>query len=181
MQDLSLHILDVAENGITAGANLISVTVDENLTSDRLTIVIEDNGKGMEPQFLAQVLDPFVTTRTTRKVGLGLSLFQQAARDADGDLEIESSPGKGTKVIVTMSHGHIDRKPVGNMTETIVTLIEGHPEIDFVYQHRKDGKEYLLDTREIRAELEEIPLNTPEVVGLIRENILSGLQEIASG
>jgi len=80
-----------------------------------------------------------------------------------------------------MSHGHIDRKPVGNMTETIVTLIEGHPEIDFVYQHRKDGKEYLLDTREIRAELEEIPLNTPEVVGLIRENILSGLQEIASG
>jgi anti-sigma regulatory factor (Ser/Thr protein kinase) len=180
MEDLSLHILDVAENGITAGANLIEISVTEDLKADRLAITIEDNGRGMEPEFLAKVLDPFVTTRTTRKVGLGLSLLQQTAQEADGDLEISSAPGAGTKVTVLMSLGHIDRKPMGNMAETMTTLIEGHPEVDFVFQHRKNSKAYLLDTRELRAELEEIPLNTPEVIALIRENLLSGLEEIAS-
>jgi len=180
MEDLSLHILDVAENGITAGANLIQISVAEDLEADRLEITIRDNGKGMEPEFLARVLDPFVTTRTTRKVGLGLSLFQQSAQEADGNLTITSTPGKGTKVKVHMSLGHIDRKPMGNMAETMTTLIEGHPEIDFIYEHRKNGNAYVLDTREIRAELEEIPLNTPEVIALIRENLVSGLEEIAS-
>ncbi len=180
MEDLSLHILDVAENGITAGASLIQITVEEDLKADTLSIAIEDNGRGMEPEFLAKVLDPFVTTRTTRKVGLGLSLFQQTAQEADGDLTVSSTPGVGTKVKVIMSHSHIDRKPMGNMAETMTTLIEGHPEVDFVYEHRKNGTEYLLDTREIRAELEEVPLNSPEVVRLIREDLLSGLEEIAS-
>jgi anti-sigma regulatory factor (Ser/Thr protein kinase) len=180
MEDLSLHILDVAENGITAGANFIQIAVEEDLKADTFSISIEDNGRGMEPEFLAKVLDPFVTTRTTRKVGLGLSLFQQTAQEAHGDLTVESTPGVGTKVTVLMSYGHIDRKPMGNMAETMTTLIEGHPEVDFVYEHRKNGKTYLLDTREIRAELEEVPLNTPEVVALIREDLLSGLEEIAS-
>jgi hypothetical protein len=180
MQDLSLHILDVAENGVNAGADLISITVEENRSDDRLAITIEDNGRGMAPEFLAQVLDPFVTTRTTRKVGLGLSLFQQAAREAEGDLKVDSTPGQGTKVSVFMSHSHIDRKPVGNMADTLLALIEGNPTVDFVYTHKNDGREYILDTREIRSELEEIPINNPQVIGLIRDNILSGLREIAS-
>ncbi len=179
MEDISLHVLDVAENGISAGADLIAITVEEDTVADSLKVTIEDNGRGMEPQFLARVLDPFVTTRTTRKVGLGLSLFQQSAREAQGDLAVESRPGVGTKVTAFMSHGHIDRKPMGNMADTMLALIEGNPECDFVYTHRKNGKEYILDTREIRVELEEIPINHPEVTGLIRRNLISGLQEIA--
>ncbi|MGO9566037.1 MAG: ATP-binding protein [Desulfomonilaceae bacterium] len=180
MQDLSLHILDVAENGVRAGADLIKITIEENTSADRLAITIEDNGRGMAPGFLAQVLDPFVTTRTTRKVGLGLSLFKQAAVEALGDLKVESIQGQGTKVSVFMSHNHIDRKPMGNMADTLLALIEGNPAVDFVYTHQKDGREYILDTREIRLELEEIPINNPQVIGLIRDNILSGLQEIVS-
>lgn len=181
MEDLSLHILDVAENGVAAGASLIEITVDEDVSQDRLVIVVQDNGRGMEAEFVARVLDPFTTTRTTRKVGLGLSLFQQSAREAQGDLVVESAPGLGTKVTVHMRHSHIDRKPMGDTAETMVTLIEGNPEIDFVYTHRKDGRQYVLDTREIRAELEEIPLNHPEVVSLIRENLKAGLKEVAQG
>lgn len=179
MEDLSLHILDVAENGIRAGADLIEITVEENVESDRLAVTIRDNGRGMEPEFLAKVLDPFTTTRTTRKVGLGLSLFQQSAQEADGDLSIESTPGVGTTVRAVMSHGHIDRKPMGDMAATVTTLIEGNPHVDFVYTHRKNEREYILDTREIRLELEEIPLNNPQVVNLIRDNVLAGLNEVA--
>lgn len=180
MQDLSLHILDVAENGIIARANLIGIMVEEDLKADRLTIEIQDNGRGMESDLLVRALDPFVTTRTTRKVGLGLSLFQQAATEAGGGLTIDSTPGVGTRVRVVMSHSHIDRKPLGNLAETMVTLIQGNPDVDFLFRHRKDGKEYLLDTRELRSELEEIPLNNPEVIRLIRENLASGLKEVAA-
>lgn len=178
MEDFSLHILDVAENGIGAGANLITIIVREDVEADKLTIIVEDNGKGMEPEFLARVLDPFVTTRTTRKVGLGLSLFQQSAQEATGDLVVQSTPGVGTKVTAVMSHKHIDRKPMGNMVETMLTLIEGNPLCDFVYAHNKDGNEYVLDTRDLRAELEEIPINHPEVIGLLRRDLAAGLQEV---
>jgi anti-sigma regulatory factor (Ser/Thr protein kinase) len=181
MEDLSLHILDVAENGVTAGASLVRITVQEDLASDRLTIVVEDNGRGMDEHFLARVLDPFVTTRTTRKVGLGLSLFQQSAQEAGGGLTVESAPGQGTRIRAVMSHRHIDRKPMGKMAETILTLVEGNPTVDFVYSHEKDGREYILDTREIRAVLEEIPINDPQVTALIRDNLVAGLEEVAVG
>jgi len=178
MQDLSLHILDVAENGIIAGATLVSIAVTEDLERDFMEVVIEDNGRGMAAEFLAKVLDPFVTTRTTRKVGLGLSLLQQTAREAEGELYIESWPGVGTRVRVTMRHGHIDRKPLGNMVQTIVTLIEGNPDTDFVYRHTKGLRTYSLDTREVRAGLEEIPLNTPSVVALLTADLEEGRREI---
>jgi hypothetical protein len=178
MEDLSLHILDVAENGTGAGANLIQITVREDAKADKLLIIVKDNGRGMQPEFLAQVLDPFVTTRTTRKVGLGLSLFQQSAQEAAGDLVVESTPGVGTTVTAVMSYTHIDRKPMGNMVDTILTLIEGNPLCDFVYAHGKDEKEYVFDTRDLRAELEEIPINHPEVIGLIRQELTVGLQDV---
>jgi hypothetical protein len=181
MEDLSLHILDVAENGITAGAGLVRITIEEDTEQDRLTLVIKDDGRGMEPEFLAKVLDPFVTTRTTRKVGMGLSLLQQAAAEADGDLKVESSPGRGTSVHVNMRHSHIDRKPLGDMAATMVTLIEGNPDVDFTYIHKKDGNEFSLDTRELREELEEVPLNNPAVIGFIRDSVDSGLKEINAG
>ena len=180
MQDLSLHILDVAENGINAGANLIRITVEEDIQGDKLTIVLEDNGGGMEPELLSKALDPFVTTRVSRKVGLGLSLLQQSAKLAEGDIRVESALGVGTKVTAFMRHGHIDRKPMGNMSETMVTLIQGNPDVDFVYEHRRNGKQYQFDTRELRTELEEIPINQPEVVNLIFENLREGLKSLAS-
>jgi len=178
MEDISLHILDVAENGIRAGARLLKITITEDMQNDLLTITIQDNGRGMEPDFLKSVLDPFVTTRTTRTVGLGLSLFQQSAREAEGDLVVESGLGVGTTVKVRMRHGHIDRKPMGNMAETMLSLIEGNPEVDFVYTHTKNGREYVLDTRSIREELEEISMNSPAVINIIKQDLESGLQEI---
>lgn len=181
MEDLSLHILDVAENGVTAGASLVRITIQEDVAGDLLQIVVEDNGRGMEPDFLARVLDPFVTTRTTRKVGLGLSLFQQSAQEAGGDLTVESTVGQGTRVTVVMSHRNIDRKPMGNMAETVLTLVEGNPHVDFVYSHEKDGTGYALDTREIRAVLGDIPINHPEVTALIRDNLRTGLAELGPG
>lgn len=158
---------------------MIEITVEEDPEADRLTVTIRDNGRGMDGEFLAKVLDPFTTTRTTRKVGLGLSLFQQSAREAEGDLTVDSIPGAGTTVQAFMSYSHIDRKPMGDMAATVTTLIEGNPDIDFVYCHRKNRREYRLDTREIRSELEEIPLNNPQVVSLIRENLVAGLKEVA--
>jgi hypothetical protein len=178
MQDLSLHILDVAENGVSAGANLIQIFVDEETDRDMLTIIIKDNGKGMEPEFLKKVLDPFVTTRTTRKVGLGLSLFQQACLEAQGELRVESIPGQGTCVRATMKHSHIDRKPLGDVPETMINLVQGNPEIDFMYTHRKNGREFTFDTREIRADLEELSLTNPAVINLIEETLRSSLEEI---
>jgi|UniRef100_A0A7C4ET50 anti-sigma regulatory factor (Ser/Thr protein kinase) len=178
MEDISLHILDVAENGIRAGASLVQISIREDVASDELVVTIQDNGRGMEPDFLKNVLDPFVTTRTTRKVGLGLSLFQQSAMEADGDLVIESKVGLGTTVKARMRHGHIDRKPLGNMVETMLTLIEGNPNVDFVYTHVKNGKGYVLDTRTLRQELEEVPINSPAVIELIKQDLLTGLQEI---
>lgn len=181
MQDLSLHILDVAENGITSGATLVRITIDEDTAANRLTLVIEDNGSGMDEEFVAKVLDPFVTTRTTRKVGLGLPLLSQSAQEADGILTVKSKIGEGTIVRAEMSHDHIDRKPIGDMVETMATLIEGNATVDFVYTHRVNGTEYSLDTRDVRSELEEIPLNHPDVLALMRDNMREGLEEIGGG
>jgi hypothetical protein len=178
MQDISLHILDVAENGVRAGADLIKITIEENRRADQLIITIEDNGRGMDPAFLAKALDPFCTASVTRKVGLGLSLFQQAARQANGDISVDSTPGQGTKVVAFMIHSHIDRKPVGDMADTLLALVEGNPAVDFVYTHKNDGRDYTLDTREIRLDTEEISINNPQVIRLIRDDILSGLREI---
>ena len=151
MEDLSLHVLDIAENSIGAKASRIEIKVVEDIGRDLLMIEIEDNGQGMDEESIKRVLDPFFTTRTTRKVGLGLPLLSQAARESGGDFEIESKVGRGTRVKATFGYSHIDRKPLGNMEMTLKTLIAGNPGIDFIYQHKKDELEYRLDTRKIRA------------------------------
>jgi len=151
VEDLSLHILDIVENSITAKASRIKIKVVEDIRKDLLTIEIKDNGQGIDEETIKKVLDPFFTTRTTRKVGLGLPLLSQAARESGGDIEIESKVGKGTRVKATFGYSHIDRKPLGNMGATLTTLIVGNPQVDFIYEHKKDGFEYHLDTKEIRA------------------------------
>lgn len=148
MEDLSLHILDIAENSIAAEATRIEVRIVEDRGKDVLTVEIKDDGKGMDEETLGRVLDPFFTTRTTRRVGLGLPLLAQASRESDGTFEIDSKPGQGTTVKATFRYGHVDRKPLGNIHETIQTLVAGHPEVDFLFEHTRDGSSYRFDTRE---------------------------------
>ena len=148
MEDLSLHILDIAENSIAASAGKIEIRIEEDQAKELLTIEITDDGKGMNEQTVKKALDPFFTTRTTRRVGLGLSLLAQAAKDTGGDLELNSAPGEGTQVKASFRLSHPDCKPMGDIGLTIKTLITGHPEIDLLYEHKKDNETYRFDTRE---------------------------------
>jgi signal transduction histidine kinase len=149
MQDLSLHILDIVENSISASARRIEIKIEENPKKDLLVLEIKDDGKGMDEQSLKKALDPFFTTRTTRRVGLGLSLLAQAARQSDGEMEISSAPDKGTVVKATFRFSHPDRKPMGDITETIGTIVAGHPEIDLLYEYNDGKSVYRFDTREV--------------------------------
>ena len=180
MRELSLHILDVVENGITAGGNCIWIEVEEARKADQLKIVIRDNGRGMPVEKMENINDPFITSRTTRRVGLGLSLLAAAAERCEGTLRVDSHPGKGTEVEATFQHTHIDRAPLGDIAATITTLILGNPEIDFVYSHRIDGEDFNLDTREIRSEMEDLSLSDPVVIHHLTESIRSALKELAS-
>lgn len=137
MEDLSLHILDIVENSINADAKNIHIKVEEDEERDLLIMEINDDGKGMSQEMLKKVLDPFFTTRTTRKVGLGLSLLAQAARASGGDIEIKSEEGYGTRVKATFGYTHIDRQPLGEIEETLKILVLSHPEINFVYEHKR--------------------------------------------
>jgi hypothetical protein len=181
LRELSLHILDIAENGITAGAGCIQILVNEARKEDLLTIVIEDNGRGMPVEKLKSPADPFITTRTTRRVGLGLSLLEAAARRCDGKLEIESEAGRGTRVVATFGYNHIDRAPLGDMAATITTLIMGNPQIDFVYTHIIDTKEFVLDTRELKASPQDNSLTDPVLIHHLTQSIRKSLNRLALG
>lgn len=181
MQDLSLHILDLVENSINAGAKRIEIRVVEDSKKDLLTIEIKDNGKGMSKEMVDKVLDPFVTTRTTRRVGLGLSLFAQAARFCNGEIKIDSKLGKGARLVGTFQLSHIDLKPWGSMVDTLITLIAGNPEIDFFYHHQKDRFEYTMDTVLIKKELGEVSISNPEVIKVLRGDLEDNLKQIGIG
>lgn len=150
MEDLSLHILDIVENSIRAYAKKIEIKIIEEKKKDLLTIEIIDDGKGMDEKTLKNVLDPFFTTKNTRKVGLGLSLLAQSAEESGGSIEIESKPGQGTKVKATFGYSHIDRKPLGDVHESLKVLITANPDINFIYEYQKDDVGYRLDTKEIK-------------------------------
>lgn len=149
MEDLSLHILDVVENSIEANASKIEIKIVEKIREDVLIIEIKDNGRGMNEETVQKVLDPFYTTRTTRKVGMGLSLLAQAAEESDGVFEINSKVGTGTEIKAVFQYSHIDRKPIGDMNSTIVTLIISHPEINFIFEYQDDESSSVLDSKEI--------------------------------
>lgn len=180
MEDLSLHILDVAENSLKAGAQQIRIRILEDLKADRLEIEVEDDGSGMDSEMTAKALDPFVTTRTTRRVGLGLPLLREAARMAGGEVELDSRPGRGTRVRATFQHSHIDRKPLGDMGATLVGILLGGHQVDVLYEHTRDGRTFSLDTRELRAELDPVGLTEPEVLQWIRQRVREGLSEIGA-
>ena len=181
MTEISLNILDVAENSIRAQASLIEITVDADCEKNRLTVLIKDNGCGMSPEQLEKVTDPFFTTRTTRKVGLGIPFFKMAALGADGDFEIVSKVGEGTQVRAEFELDHIDRMPLGDMNGTIYTLIHFNPNIDFCYVYRYNGREFVLDTRQMREILGGVPLNIPEISEYIREYLEENKRDVDGG
>ena len=179
MEDLSLHILDIVENSLAAGATDIDITIREEIGKNRLTVIIKDNGKGMDETMLEKVLDPFYTTKNTRRVGLGLSMLAQAAEEADGNCTISSEPGKGTTITACFAHDHIDRKPLGNMAETIAAcLVSIGARTNIRYCHHKNDAVFVFDTKEIRKEINGVVLNTPQVVSVLKQHIERGLEAI---
>lgn len=169
MEDLSLHILDIAENSIDAGARTIDILIEEKAADDTLVLTIADDGKGIDPAAVGQVADPFYTTRTTRRVGLGLPLLDAAARAANGSMEVRSVPGQGTHVTATFQLSHIDRKPLGKISETITTLIAGRPDIDISYRHERNGASVSFHTLEFKRRLGDLPMNSADMLNVIRQ------------
>lgn len=178
MKDLSLHMLDIAQNSIAANATKIDIMVSEDEVNDCLTVIIEDNGKGMSPEILKKVTDPYTTSRTTRKVGLGLPLLQDACRQTGGKLTVESTVGKGTKVMAELGLGHIDRQPLGDIAGVLVLLVSANTAVNFTYQHARNGKIYIFSSEEVKEVLDGVPLNTPDIIRLMREMIASNLEEL---
>lgn len=178
MREISLHILDVVQNSIEAGASRVVITVDQDTARDCLTVDIADNGRGMDPETAGRVTDPFVTTRTTRRVGLGLPLLAAAARQSGGTLTVASTKGEGTRVTATFGLTNIDRPPLGDMTSTVTCLLAANPSLDLEYRHRCDGREFHLAAADLRARLGEVGLSEPEVVSFVRDYIDEGLRQV---
>ena len=181
MQELSMNILDVAENSVRAGACLVEITVDEKPQEDLLSVTISDNGCGMTPEQVKNVIDPFYTTRSTRKVGLGVPFFKMAAELNGGKLEIQSTVGIGTTLKAYFVRSSIDLMPLGDINETISTLIHCNPNIDFIYTRRFEDVEMTLDTREFRRILEGIEFNDPQVSKFIREFLAENTSDLLAG
>ena len=181
MKELSLNILDITHNSIKAKAKNIVISISELQSKNVLEITIRDDGCGMDEEFLRGVTDPFVTTRTTRKVGLGIPLFKQSAESAGGSFSISSKVGEGTKVYASFRIDHLDRMPIGDMSSTIVSLIQANDRIRFVYEHKTDNGVFVLDTDELHAQLGDVPLSEPMVLNWIEEYINENLEDIQGG
>lgn len=181
MKELSLNILDIAQNSVKAGASEIRITLNESVSRDTVTITVKDNGCGMDKELLSGVIDPFVTTRTTRKVGLGIPLLRQQALDTEGHFDINSEPGKGTELTADFRLTHLDRPPIGDIASTVVSLISAAPDIRFIYTHGTDKGEFSLDTNDVKEQLGDVPLSEPEVLMWLTEYVKENLQSIDGG
>jgi len=189
MLELALHVLDILQNTVEAGATRVRLTIVEDQPADRLTITVTDNGRGMDEQTVERVLNPFYTTRTTRHVGLGLPLFSAAAEGAGGGLAIRSQPGQGTTVETTFRLSHPDRQPLGDMAGTLLAFLLSGQAPDLAYEHRvltnrvsashmAAEDQFRFDTAEIRAELAGVPLNHPQVAQWLAEFLAEGEAEL---
>lgn len=178
MKELSLHILDIIQNSITANANFIKIIINEDNKKNLMSVEITDNGKGMSREFVEEVVNPFITTRKTRKVGLGIPLFKAAAERCNGEFYIDSVLGKGTKVFASFEKNHIDRAPLGNMVDTMITIIIANEKIDYMYEHCIDDERFIFNTRDIKNILGEVPLNDTCVLDWIKRSIMDGLMDL---
>jgi len=179
MDELSLNILDIAQNSVAAEATLVEIRVEENDVANTLIISVKDNGKGMDEEFLKTVEDPFITTRDTRKIGLGISFLKEAAELTGGSFEIKSTPGAGTTVAAVFTKDHIDRQPVGDLTGTLTALISLNPDIDFELRYIVNEKEFVFTTLEVKSMLsDDAPLNDLQVVGFLTEYIEEHINDL---
>jgi anti-sigma regulatory factor (Ser/Thr protein kinase) len=178
LRELALHLLDIAENSVSAHAGTITITVEEDSTADRLKMSVEDNGKGMDAEMVARVTDPFVTSRTTRKVGLGIPLLKAAAEACEGGLTIQSEVGKGTRVDIEFQLSHIDRMPLGNLASTILTLFVGSPEVHWIFEYTADKQTFAFDSEPIMETLAGVPLTDPAILGYLREMLEEGVSGV---
>ncbi|NLM52262.1 MAG: ATP-binding protein [Firmicutes bacterium] len=181
MRDISLHLLDILQNSLTAKATKISIHVGALPSQDLLYLTVTDNGSGMEAELLRRVFDPFVTTRKTRPVGLGLPLLKEAAKRSGGDLIIESVKGRGTKLKATFGLSHIDRPPLGDIADTVVMVVTAHPDLDLAVCFSNQTASRELQLAEIRKHLGDIPLNHAEVLNWIKDYLTDSLKAIFGG
>jgi len=178
LKELSLHILDIAENGVSADATKIVISVFEDINNDRLRISVTDNGIGMSAELIQKVKDPFTTSRTTRKVGLGIPFLESAAELCDGFLEIESTLGSGTKLVAEFKRSHIDRMPLGDLPGTFLNLLVSCPQVNWVFIYRVNDQVFEFDDQLIKNELKGISLTEPAVLTFLRKELISGFERL---
>jgi anti-sigma regulatory factor (Ser/Thr protein kinase) len=181
VKEIALHLLDIVENSVTAGARRVDLTVREDTVNDRLNVVVLDNGKGMDEDLLARVTDPFVTSRTTRKVGLGIPLLKAAAESCEGDLRIDSTLGQGTRLEADFQRSHIDRMPLGDLAGTMLTLLVAFPEVRWVFDYSVDGRRFLFDSEPIIRELGDVPVTEPTILTFLRGMLHEGVDRVQRG
>lgn len=179
MEDLSLHILDIVENSIDAGATRVEIRIKEDMESDRLTLKIEDNGHGMDDNILKKASDPFFTAKQGKRFGFGIPFLAQAARECEGNFLINSEVHRGTSIVAEFKMSHIDIKPLGDMGATMTVLLCGHPEVDYLLLYEKDGFSYSLDTEKLKTDLDDVPINAPGLLKLIKEDINEAIGTLA--
>jgi anti-sigma regulatory factor (Ser/Thr protein kinase) len=168
MRELALHLLDLAENSVAAGATRVAITVEEDLAHDRLRLCVTDNGRGMDASFSARASDPFVTTRRDRKVGLGLALLAEAAEACAGTLSVESTPGAGTTVAAEMQHSHVDRMPLGDLAGTWLTLLVTHGPVNWQFEYRVGDGLFVFDDADLKRACGGLRLSDPAVLQYLR-------------
>lgn len=181
MRELADNILDIAQNSIAAGASLVTITIDIETERDRIVLRFEDNGRGMSADFVKTVAEPFTTTRTTRKVGLGLPLLKQTAQMTGGEFSIRSQIGVGTVVTASFGLRHIDRPPLGNVAGTLFSLVILNPHLDFVIVYRLDGQAFTMDTRQIKQMVAPLSITNPELSAWIKDYIQEGINSLHGG
>jgi hypothetical protein len=178
MKELSMNILDIAQNSIHADSELVEIEIREKIEKNVLEICVKDDGRGMDAETLAKVTNPFYTSRTTRRVGLGIPMIKSAAENCDGEFKMTSEIGRGTILEASFRYDHIDRAPLGNIVDTVVTAVISDIKIDFIYRHWINEKCFILDTREIKKILGDVPLNNVDVICWIRDYVKEGLINI---
>jgi hypothetical protein len=176
LKEISLHLLDIAENSVAAGARCIEMTVDEDVAGNRMRLCVQDDGRGMDRSTLHRVEDPFVTGRTTRVAGFGIPLLKEAAEACNGTVRVHSEPGVGTRVEAEFEWDHIDRMPLGDLVGTWFTLIVGQPHVRWLFRYRINGKGFTFDSQPVSEVLGDVPLTEPSVLGFIRRTLQDGIQ-----
>jgi len=171
MIELAMHISDIVENSVNAGAKNVIIQIEEKTNEDQLIIAIHDDGRGMDEVMVKRALDPFVTTKEGKKVGLGLSLLAEAARKTGGKMGISSKPHQGTHVEAVFVFSHVDRQPLGNMTDTLWTLIIGNPDVEFSYTVIQDNHLMEWNTGEIKKQFGNMNRSSPDVFHFIRQEL----------